>query len=254
MDDYVRGKAFNIFESFLNLPRRLLLHGSLETGFLTMLAFAAVIYISPPLRLGRNPQLLLWWLWAICVPGFLALWDFARGTHLISVTRYILLASPAIYAIFATPFATRIGKLVPAAFVFAAAMSAFARWQAGPQPTPDIRTAAHWIAADVPPRQLIILLGGPDYEPSFNYFAVAHYTGEWHRPVVLLQSPADANLQPTLAQYQPVWVWGRIGADPGILPGWKLTPEQGFRSVQGQSGAAKSPPIPLNAAVPGNPR
>ena len=222
-DSYIKGKGIGIFESFLNLPRRLLLDLSLETGFLSMLAFAVVIYISPLLRLRRNPQLLLWWLWVICVPGFLVIWDVLRHTHFVGVTRYVLLASPGMYAIFATPFPTRIGRLMPAAFVLAAAASAFARWQAGPPATLDIRSAAQWIATDVPRGDPVILLGGPESEPSFNYFAVAHYSGEWNHPVVLLQNPAGMSLQSVLARYPHVWLWHRDGPTGDILPGWNLT-------------------------------
>lgn len=224
LDGYVRGRGVDIVESFVNLPRRLLLHSSLETGFLSMLAFAAVIYLLPPLRLRRHPHLLLWWLWAVCVPGFLLLWDEVRHTHFIGITRYALLASPAIYAIFATPFPTNLGKFVPAAFVFAAAASAFARWQSESPSTPDIRSAAHWIASDVPPGQPIILFGDPDSEPAFNYFAIAHYAGEWNHPVILLQSPASETLRADLARYPHVWIWCRGGSDPRILPGWNLAP------------------------------
>ena len=225
LDSFVRGNGIDIFGSFLNLPRRLLLHLSLETGFLTMLAFAAVIYLSPPLRLRRNPQLLLWWLWAICVPGFLLLWDVVRHTHFITVTRYVLLDSPAIFAIFATPFPTRLGKFVPAAFVLAAAVSAFARWQAGPQPLPDIRAASHWIQTDVSRSDPVVLyFPGFDLEPSFNYFAIAHYSGEWTHPVVLLQKPAGTRLQITLARYPHIWIFSNGGVNPNLLAGWNFTP------------------------------
>jgi hypothetical protein len=224
-DGFVRGNGVDIFGSFLNLPRRLLLHNSLETGFLTMLAFAAVIYLSPPLRLRRNPQLLLWWLWAICLPGFLLLWDEVRHTHFITVTRYVLLDSPAIFAIFAAPFPTRLGKFVPAAFVLAAAVSAFARWQAGPQSLPDIRAASRWIQSDVPRGDPVILFfPGFDAEPSFNYFAIAHYAGEWQHPVALQQKPADAQLQSQLAYYPRVWIFGNGDINPNLLPGWNFTP------------------------------
>jgi hypothetical protein len=224
-DGFVRGNGIDIFGSFLNLPRRLLLHLSLETGFLTMLAFAAVIYLSPPLRIRRNPQLLLWWLWAICMPGFLLLWDEVRHTHFITVTRYVLLDSPAIFAIFATPFPTRLGKFVPAAFVLAAAISAFARWQAGPQPLPDIRAASRWIVSDVPRGDPVIIRSG-DFEtdPPFTYFAIAHYSEEWTHPVIFLQKPADARLQTTLARYPHVWIFSNSDANPNLLPNWNFIP------------------------------
>ena len=246
-DGFVRGKGIDIFGSFINLPRRLLLHLSLETGFLAMLAFAAVIYLSPPLRIRRSPQLLLWWLWAVCVPGFLLLWDEVRHTHFITVTRYVLLDSPAIFAIFATPFPTRIGKFVPAAFVLAAAVSAFARWQAGPQPLPDIRAASHWIQSDVPRGDPVVLFfPGFEAEPSFDYFAIAHYAGEWQRPVVLLQKPADARLQTALARFSHVWIFSDGEANPNILPGWDFTLAQhgaGFVLTE----ATPTLPIPLKS-------
>ena len=224
-DGFVRGNGIDIFGSFLNLPRRLLLHLSLETGFLTMPAFAAVIYLSPPLRISANPQLLLWWLWAICMPGFLLLWDVVRHTHFITVTRYVLLDSPAIFAIFATPFLTRLGKFVPAAFVFAAAVSAFARWQAGPQPLPDLRAASHWIASDVPRGDPVIICSDDfDTDPPFTYFAIAHYSGEWSHSVVLLQKSASPQLQTTLARYPHVWIFSNSDVNPNLLPGWNFTP------------------------------
>ena len=254
LDNYVKGKGIGIFESFFNLPRRLLLDLSLETGFLTMLAFAAVIYLSPLARMRRYPHLLLWWLWVICVPGFLVGWDLFRHTHFISVTRYVLLASPGIYAIFATPFPTRIGKLVPAAFVLAAGASAFARWQTGPQITPDIRAAAHWIETDVPRGDPVILFGGPESEPSFDYFAIAHYAGEWNRPVVLLQNPADTSLRNSLTSHRQAWIWSREGAaqHPARLEFDRSATRRQLCAHQSDASVAKSPKIsthriPLNS-------
>jgi 4-amino-4-deoxy-L-arabinose transferase-like glycosyltransferase len=224
LDGYVRGKGLGIYYLFFNLPRRLLLHLSLETGFLAMWAMAAVIYFSPLLRMKREPQLLLWWLWAVCVPGFLLMWDTIRQTHFISVTRYVLLASPAMFAIFATPLPTRLGKFVPLAFVFAAAVSAFARWQAGPPPTADIRDGARLIATDVPAHDPVIVVGDLYFpKASFSYFAIAHYIGEWTHPVVLLQAPANAALQAELAKYPRVWIWCNDAVSAGpLLPGRRL--------------------------------
>jgi hypothetical protein len=226
LDGYVHGKGIGIYRSFFNLPRRLLLDMSLETGFLTLWAFAAVVFYSPPMRWKRHPSLLLWWLWVICVPGFLLIWDSIRGTHFTTVTRYVLLASPAIYAIFATPFLTTLGKLVPLAFVIAVAISGLTRWQDGPQGVKDFRVAARWIQDDIPPGDPVILLGGPDHESAFNYFAIAHYAGDWHRPVALLEHPASPALLAQLASYPRVWILGPGPLDRAILPGRNMTPRR----------------------------
>jgi uncharacterized membrane protein len=230
LDAYVRGKGIGIGETFLNLPRRLLLHISLETGFLSMLAMAVVVYISPLLRLKRWPHLLLWWLWALCTAGFLLAWDEVRGTHLISVTRYVLLVSPAIFIILAAPFSTWIGRFVPLVFVFAAAASGLARWQEGPMGTPDVRAAAGWIASDLPPGEPVIIYGGNELDASFDYFAIAHYAGDWRRPVVLLHDPASADLQEQLKHYPQLCIWSRGDFPARILPGWEA---RVFRQADG---------------------
>jgi hypothetical protein len=242
LDSFVRGNGVDILGSYINLPRRLLLHLSLETGFLAMYTFAAVIYLSPALRIRRNPQLLLWWIWAICTPGFLLLWDIVRHTHFMTVTRYVLLDSPAIFVIFATPFPTRLGKYVPSAFVLAAVVSAFARWQVGPEPLADIRAASQWIRSDVPAHDPVIISSGQfPNDPPFTYFAIAHYTEEWSRPVVFLDKYADAPLLASLAPYPRLWVFSRGGYNPEELPGWKFSP---VREGSGFTLAEATPALP----------
>jgi hypothetical protein len=228
-DSYVHGNV-GIYEAFLNLPRRLLVHLSFETGFLMLWALAFVVYISPLLRCKRHPQLLLWWLWVICVPGFLLAWDSIKQTHFTSVTRYVLLASPAIYAIYATPLPTKLGNFVPLAFVFAAITSAFAHWQAGPAPTDDLRAVARWIASDIDHQTPVLIHGGPNSEPSFLYYAIAHYAGDWQNPVALVDSSPTMALQAELANYPRVYIL-TSSADDSFLPGWQiknLHSEKGF--------------------------
>ena len=223
-----QGKGFGVIYLFFNLPRRLLLHMSMETGFLAMWGMALLVYVTPLLRLRRYPQLLLWWLWAICAAGFLLVWDEIHQTHLISVTRYVLVASPAIFAILATPLPTMIGKFVPGAFVIAAAAAGFARWQAGPLPNPDIRAAAQLVMRNVPASEPIVIFAD-DYagEPAFDYFAIAHYAGPWNHPVVLLQTPASEKLQAKLAEYAATWIWCRGETTARkAMPGWKVQQAQ----------------------------
>jgi hypothetical protein len=61
-------------------------------------------------------------------------------------------------------------------------------------------------------------------EPAFDYFVVAHYAGDWKRPVIFLMDAPDERIANELASKKRLWMVGHNArADTArILPGWSI--------------------------------
>ncbi len=80
---------------------------------------------------------------------------------------------------------------------------------------------AHLIDQTAGSRDVIALVGYYKTEPAFDYFVIAHYVGDWSRPVVFVMDPPDARLRAQLARRR-VWM---VGHSPTmdtrrLLSGW----------------------------------
>jgi hypothetical protein len=115
-----------------------------------------------------------------------------------------------------------VGKLLPLAVLFAAAMFGISQWQTGPTYVADTADLARLMKEKVGAQDAVIIVGHYEVEPAFRYFMAAHYAGDWKNPVVLLTEPADSKLDGELARFQNVWVIGYDGDDMRLLPGWKI--------------------------------
>jgi hypothetical protein len=180
-------------------------------------------YILPLLKMRNRPQLLFWWLWTICTVGVVVAVDVLRGSQLVGMSRYIILASAGTYVLLSTSLERGPGRLAPLAVLFAAATFGIARWQTGSDYVRNTSAVARLIEKKVGPRDGVIIAGHFDSDPAFRYFIIAHYAGDWRNPVVLLAKPADSKLNKELALFRRVWVIGYDGADMRLLPGWKIT-------------------------------
>ncbi len=198
-------------------PSRLIAYG---------LAFLA--YVLPLLKMRNRPQLLFWWLWTICTVGVVVAVDVLRGSQLVGMSRYIILASPGTYVLLSTSLERGPGRLAPLAVLFAAATFGIARWQTGSDYVRNTSAVARLIEKKVGPRDGVIIAGHFDSDPAFRYFIIAHYAGDWKNPVVLLTKPADSRLNKRLALFRHIWVIGYDGADMRLLPGWKITEFHGI--------------------------
>jgi hypothetical protein len=58
---------------------------------------------------------------------------------------------------------------------------------------------------------VIIAADGDD--PTFTYFAIEHYNGEWKTPIVLISTPLADKTRRQILEYQRVWVVGPSSAD-----------------------------------------
>lgn len=223
---YIAGPHFGVSGELLiaavvEAPGRLVVG---ETrGRLISYGLAFLVYILPLLKMRKRPQLLFWWLWTICTVGAVALLDAIRGSQLVGISRYIILASPGIYVVLSTSLEQGLGRLVPLAVLFASAMFGIARWQTGPENVQNTSALARLIEEKVGPQDGVIITGHFNSEPAFRYFIIAHYAGDWRNPVVLLTEPADSKLNQQLALLRHIWVIGYDGTDMRLLPGWKIT-------------------------------
>lgn len=205
------------------IPIRLLLDPSDPWQWFAAVPLAALVYVVPLFRLRKQPDVLLWWLWTAGTIGVVTIVDIVHHSTMVGVLRYVFLASPAVYAILATAVPGRLGGVVAGVMLMCAVVYGLARVQAGPEPVEDWRTMAHLIDRSAAPRDVVALVGFYKTEPSFDYFVIAHYVGDWSRPVVFVMDPPDARLRAELAGRR-VWMVGHNAAmDTGrLLSGWGI--------------------------------
>lgn len=213
----------------VTMPARLFVDSGGEWSWITALPLAVLVYVAPLILVRRYPEMLLWWLWIVATLLMLAAIDALRGTVTLAIDRYVFVASPAVFAILATPLPSRVGKLVPPAALLAAVIFGIDRAAIGPRPTQDWRTLAKLLDRSASAGDVVALTGHYEFEPEFDYFVLEHYIGRWDRPVVLLMNrPSDSVLR-QLAASKHVWVVGGdpIGDTAEFFPGWKIGAERG---------------------------
>jgi hypothetical protein len=206
------------------IPIRLLLDPSDNSQWFTAVPLALLVSVVPLFRLRKSPELLLWWLWLVGTVGVVAISDIVHHSTMLGVLRYVFLASPAVYAMLATAVPGRLGAAVAAVMLMCAAVYGLARVQAGPEPVEDWKTMAHLIDQTVGPRDVVALVGFYKTEPAFDYFVIAHYVGDWKRPVMFLMGAPTERARSELAGKSRVWMVGHSAqVDTGrLLPGWGI--------------------------------
>jgi uncharacterized membrane protein len=222
---YIAGPNFGVsgeslISTIIDPPRGLVIGNAPSKVISYGLAF--LVYLLPLLTMRRRPQLFFWWLWAICTIGFVVAVDVMRGSQFAGISRYVILASPGIYLLLSASLDRGVGKLVPLAVLFAAAVFGIARWQTGTAYVACTSDLGRLVREKVGARDAVIITGHFDSDPAFRYFITAHYAGDWKNPVVLLTKPADSKLDGQLAGFQNIWVIGYDGADMRLLPGWRM--------------------------------
>lgn len=224
-------RALSIGQAILAAPAQVFLDARENWNWAQCIPLALLVYLAPLLS-RRSPEILLWWLWIVGTIGLLVAVDAARGTTLTGVSRYAFLVSPAVFAILATPLPGRLGMLVPPAALLGAVIFGINRFAIGPLPTQDWKMLAHLLDQSAGPRDIIALTGSYNAEPAYDYFVLAHYMGDWTRPVILLADPPNKAVMRRLAarrtsanSVEPrIWV---VGHDPGsdtdrLFPHWRI--------------------------------
>lgn len=215
--------------AIVQAPIRFLLAPSLEWQWFYALPLAVLVFVVPLFQLRKSPEMLLWWLWAVGTIGVVTAADLIRHSTMVGVIRYVLLASPAVYSILATAIPRRLGMLASSLILICAAVWGAARVQVGPEPGEDWKTMARLIDRAAGPHDVVALLGFYRGEPSFDYFVITHYVGDWKRPVIFLSAPPSPREIAQLAARPRVWMVGHHpDFDTGrMLPGWRIDSMRG---------------------------
>jgi hypothetical protein len=217
--------------STVDVAERLVL-GSVEVmKWPAAIALAIMVYVLPPL----DRRKIFWWLWTIFTIGIVLAVDLYRHSGLLQIDRYPFIAAPAMYAMLAMPLPGRIGKFVPLVILFGAVAFGIARCQQGPElgmatmyQIEDHRGTAKFLKTHVMPGDAVIIVANVD-DPTFTYYAIEHYDGEWRTPVVLVTKPLAEDVRRQVLQYRRVWVVGRSPADDTrrLLKGCSIVDMQG---------------------------
>ncbi len=113
------------------IPIRLLLDPADHWRWFAAAPLAALVYVVPPFRLRKRPDLLFWWLWTVGTIGVVVIADIVHHSTMVGVLRYVFLASPAVYAILATAVPGRLGGVVAGVMLVCAAVYGLARCRPG---------------------------------------------------------------------------------------------------------------------------
>jgi len=184
------------------------------------------IWLAPLFWIRRRPDLLLWYIFASGVIAILLFLDLTRSSKHLGYSRYIILASPGIYGVFAAAGARWPGwrkHILPACI----AVLCLCLWPASFR---ELQSRTDWQEVDSLASQAltpndIIVLTAPPAEARSMYLCVQNYLPVAEHPVVVLTKPASPPVLAAIRGKGRVWV---IHAWPGeltaLLPGAKIRP------------------------------
>src|SRR5438105_5045824 len=171
--------------------------------------------ILAPLAVRRD--LLLWWLYLAGGIGLLAILDVFRGTQQLAVTRYTIMAAPALFALIAA-VPQRWGKIpahaIPAIFALLAVYGLPHFYNLN---RPDFQDLAH-LLDQTGPNDLLIFAAPTKRAtaPAELYLGYSHYSNPQHHSSILLMTDTlSPQVRAQFANYQNIWL---INASPAILP------------------------------------
>jgi uncharacterized membrane protein len=210
------------------LPLQFLLGEKLERqlpGWAPVCTFTVVVALTIFLLRTRR-ETLLWAIWAAGIVGSIALLDLVKGATFLQYLRYTILASPAIFAIFAGfelrgPWVLRNG--LPVALVLILLVLDAIRLGGGVESKEDFRQLAKSLNAYAAPDELLIFHNDSLYvSPGVWYMGFKYYAPDSRRPWVTLHHAADAALLKELANRDSLWLIGQAPQRDAstVLPGW----------------------------------
>jgi Dolichyl-phosphate-mannose-protein mannosyltransferase len=213
----------------ISVPQRMLLGENSSVGW-AVFGLAALVYVVAAFDRRKR----LWWLWVVATVCIVLVIDLHRRSNLLQFDRYAMIAAPAVFAILAMPVATgrlkRLGQVVPIVSILGVIVYGAARFQQGPDITlgstyqlEDHREQCRFLTEHVHDGDLMVLSGLSSFSP-FSYFIVLHYNGPWRTPVLLLWTPANAELRERIRGYKHVWMMGSDaeGDTKTLLPGYSV--------------------------------
>ncbi len=214
---------------FTTTMRLLMVPGSMLSPLLGLwgsLALAGLVYFVP-LFVLRKTWICFWLLWLGGTVGAIACLDLARQTHHLAFGRYVLLASPAVYAlisILAASISRRrwIGyTLAGGLFLYCA--SGVTRAYARPSSDPRLLSQALL----VPPGKddLILFSTSPScdlFGAQLNLLTFARYNEPIFARAAILTRPPTAEVLAAAHRARLIFLFVRENEVPGILPGAKI--------------------------------
>jgi uncharacterized membrane protein len=218
-------RAIWITRALVTTPAQLFLDAAGNWTWPQCLPLALLIYCVPPLLMRHRPEMLLWWLWIVGTTGVLIAIDAARGTTLSGVIRYLFIESPAVFAVLVTPMLPdKSALVVPILAMLCAIACGIDHATIGPEPTQDWKALSHLLNQSAGPNDVVAFAGSYDFEPAYDYFIMAHYLGDWTRPMIFLTDRPNPAVAQQLASRGRIWI---VGHDPDrdtkhLFPGWKI--------------------------------
>jgi hypothetical protein len=235
LGDYGKIANRNLIHLILSVPQRLTLetnHDPLAMAdngkWPLVIAMAIIAYLFPLILMKRRRYLLLWWLWTVCGIGPVLAIDVFRHSTLLTITRYVIVAAPGVYALLAVPLPGRIGRISPWIILIGVMIFAADYWQTGPPATKDAALFTDLVKREISSGDVVIVASNyyfpGDEGPAMTYFVMAHYGGPWRVPVVFGTGRISDEVQRQLLRYKRVWMVGVWPASDTerILPGWEV--------------------------------
>jgi 4-amino-4-deoxy-L-arabinose transferase-like glycosyltransferase len=170
----------------------------------------------------RKKDLLIWWLWLAGTLGFVTILDLSRGTGLLNFARYVSLASPAVFVLFAmtmTKLPRWLGSFLPIVIV---AISLMCWRMADVAEEPDWRELGRIIDQHVAANETLIFFHGlqPDWYDQIFYLGSAHYSHIFPHSIVKISGPASPRLMQQIPGDSAWLISGQLGQSASdLLPG-----------------------------------
>jgi hypothetical protein len=201
------------------IPVRMLFEPGPRAG--ATAALGAAIFIVPLLQLRRRRELLLWVLWLDCVVGFIVAIDLARSSGLLVQIRQTLLASPAVFAIFATLSARRLPLMRHGLPALVAIACIGALGHAYERINTRFSAFSTLLAPARGASEPIVFYSDQLWWSDWLLLGASHYSGAFPRACLRLDGIARENVMEELGNAQTIWLV--TGSTPlradQILPG-----------------------------------
>jgi hypothetical protein len=188
---------------------------ALAAGFAAIALIAAIVLL-------RRKNSLIWWLWLAGTLGFITALDLIRGTGLLNFARYVSLAAPAVFVLFAMTMA-RLPRWVGNFAAVVIVIICMVNWRmADVAEEPDWRQLGKLIDQHVAANETLIFFHGlqPDWYDQIFYLGSANYSHVFPHAIVKLSGPASVELIRQIPGESAWLISGPLGQNvPDLLPG-----------------------------------